>query len=150
MPLRFAIALLFSILSFPGPQGGLVSASLAQEQQMSNQPGLTPYTPTKIEWLALMVNSQLQYERQHTRDPYELSVVQADHDTLQIFIQYLPAVYPRPRAGTPRPYPSGDPGIMKRKINMVREKIMTTATRYGWEDWVKVREPVEASPPLKK
>ncbi len=60
---------------------------------MSDQPGLTPYTPTKIEWLALTVNSQLQYER-HASDPYELYVVQADHDTLQIFIQYLPAVYP--------------------------------------------------------
>lgn len=29
---------------------------------MPDQPGLTPYTTTKIEWLALLMNSQLQYE----------------------------------------------------------------------------------------
>ena len=82
---------------------------------MSDQPGLTPYT--------------LQYER-HASDPYELYVVQADHDTLQIFIRYLPAVYPRPRAGDPRPFPAGDPGAMKSKIKATREKIMTAAKRY--------------------
>ena len=30
------------------------------EHEMTNRPGLTPYTPTKIEWLALDVRSQLQ------------------------------------------------------------------------------------------
>jgi len=116
---------------------------------MSDQPGLTPYTPTKIEWLALTVNSQLQYER-YANDPYELFVVQADHDTLQIFIRYLPAVNPRPRAGDPRPFPAGDPGAMKSKIKATREKIMTAAKRYGWETWVKIQEPVESPPPLQK
>ena len=48
------------------------TVSLAKEQQMSDQPGLTPYTPTKIEWLALTVNPQLPYER-YANDPYELS-----------------------------------------------------------------------------
>ncbi len=146
---RFIIAVFFIITSLAGPQDGPVGTLLAMEQQMSDQPGLTPYTPTKIEWLALTVNSQLQYEH-HATDPYELFVVQADHDTLQIFIQYLPAVYPRPRAGDPRPYPSGDPKIWKSKIQAVREKIMTTATRYGWETWIKIHEPADASPPLKK
>jgi len=136
------------MISLAGLQDGLVAVSLAKEQQMLDQPGLTPYTPTKIEWLALTVNSQLQYER-HTNDPYELFVVQADHDTLQIFIRYLPAVYPRPRAGDPRPFPAGDPEAMKRKVKTAREKIMTTAKRYGWDTWVKIQEPVESPPPLK-
>jgi hypothetical protein len=98
MLFRFTIALVFSMVSLAGLQHGLVGVSFAKEQQMSDQPGLTPYTPTKIEWLALTVNSQLQYER-HAGDPYELFVIQADHETLQIFTRYLPAVYPRPRAG---------------------------------------------------
>ena len=149
MLFRFTIALVFSMVSLAGLQHGLVGVSFAKEQQMSDQPGLTPYTPTKIEWLALTVNTQLQYER-HAGDPYELFVIQADHDTLQIFARYLPAVYPRPRAGDPRPYPSGDPKIWKSKIQAVREKIMTTATRYGWETWIKIQEPADASPPLKK
>jgi hypothetical protein len=85
MLFRFTIALVYSMISLAGLQEGLVAVSLAKEQQMSDQPGLTPYTPTKIEWLALTVNSQLQYER-HASDPYVLYVVQADHDNLQIFI----------------------------------------------------------------
>lgn len=147
MLLRFTIALVYSMISLAGLQVGLVTVSFAKEQQMPDQPGLTPYTPTKIEWLALTVNTQLQYER-HASDPYELYVVQADHDTLQIFIQYLPAVYPRPRAGDPRPFPTGDPETMKHKIKAAREKIMTTAKRYGWDTWVKIQEPVESPPPL--
>ena len=148
MLFRFTIALVYSIISLAGLQDGLVTVSFAKEQQMPDQPGLTLYTPTKIEWLALTVNSQLQYEH-HSNDPYELYVVQADHDTLQIFIQYLPAVYPRPRAGDPRPFPTGDPETMKHKIKAAREKIMTTAKRYGWDTWVKIQEPVESPPPLK-
>ncbi|MDZ4855937.1 MAG: hypothetical protein SGJ26_13925 [Nitrospirota bacterium] len=148
MLFQFTLALVYSMISLAGLQDGLVAVSLAKEQQMLDQPGLTPYTPTKIEWLALTVNSQLQYER-HTNDPYELFVVQADHDTLQIFIRYLPAVYPRPRAGDPRPFPAGDPEAMKRKVKTAREKIMTTAKRYGWDTWVKIQEPVESPPPLK-
>jgi hypothetical protein len=148
MLFRLTIALVFSMISLAGLQDSLVAVSFAKEQQMSDQPGLTPYTPTKIEWLALTVNSQLQYEH-HASDPYELYVVQADHDTLQIFIQYLPAVYPRPRAGNPRPFPAGDPGTMKHKIKAAREKIMATAKRYGWDTWVKIQEPVESLPPLK-
>jgi hypothetical protein len=108
MSLRFTIALLFSIISIAAPPDGLVGVSLAKEPQMPDQPGLTPYTPTKIEWLALIVNSQLQYER-NANDPYELFVVQADHETLQIFSRYQPAVYPRP-------YPGGDPEIWKSNI----------------------------------
>ena len=149
MSLRITIALMFSIISLSGLQDSLVAVSSAKEQQMSDQPGLTPYTPTKIEWLALTVNSQLQYER-HSHDPYELFVAQTDHDTLRIFIQYQPAVYPRVRAGEPRPFPGGDPETMKSKIKAVRETIMTTAKCYGWETWVKIQEPIEASPPVKR
>ena len=138
---RFTVALVFSIISPAGLQDSLVAVSFATEQQMSDQPGLTSYTPTKIEWLALTVNSQVQYER-HASDPYELYVVQADHDTLQIFVRYLPAVYPRPRVG--------DPETMKSRMKAVRDKIMVTAKHYGWDTWIKIQEPVESPTPFKK
>ncbi len=38
---------------------------------------------------------------------------------------------------------------MKRKVKAAREKIMTTAKRYGWDTWVKIQEPVESPPPKK-
>ena len=71
MLFRFTIALVYSMISLAVLQDGLVTVSFAKEQQMPDQLGLTSYTPTKIEWLALTVNTQLQYER-HATDPYEL------------------------------------------------------------------------------
>lgn len=113
------------------------------EQQPPNRPGLTPYTPTRIEWLALTVNAQLQYER-YAEDPYEVFVVPADHETLELLIRY--------HAGTIRRQHNSPANLamMKRKIKATRELIMTTATRYGWEKWVTIREPVEMSPPPKR
>ncbi|MBI5314664.1 MAG: hypothetical protein HZB34_01680 [Nitrospirae bacterium] len=109
---------------------------------MPNQPGLTPYTPTKIEWLALTVNAQLQYER-HAEDLYEVFVVQADHETLELLIRYHPG--PSRRAYSPT-----NLAVMQSKIKTTRDLIMTTAKRYGWDKWVRIREPVEISPPLQR
>lgn len=142
MSLRFTIALVLSIVSLAGPQDGLAVVSLAEEQQMPNQPGLTPYTPTKIEWLALTANAQLQYER-HAEDLYEVFVVQADHEALEILIRYHPGA-------SRRAYSPSNLAVMKSKIKTTRELIMTMAKRYGWEKWVRIREPVEMSPPLQK
>jgi hypothetical protein len=108
------------------------------EQQTPNRPGLTPYTPSKIEWLALTVNAQLQYER-HAEDLYEVFVVQADHETLEILIRDHLGRSSRQRSTTKL-------AVMKSKIKTTRELIMATAKRYGWETWVRIREPVEVSP----
>ena len=103
------------------------------EQQTTNRPGLTPYTPTKIEWLALAVNSQLR------QDPsadslYSLSVVQSDHETLLIVVRYHPTV---------------NREMMNSTIEGARKVIMLTAKGYGWDNWVKIRERVEMYPPKK-
>ena len=42
MSLRITITLVLSIVCLAGLQGGLVVVSLAEEQEMPNQPGLTP------------------------------------------------------------------------------------------------------------
>src|SRR6185295_19043198 len=132
MSLRVTITLVLSIVCLAGLQDGLVVISLAEEQQMPNQPGLTPYTPTKIEWLALTVNAQLQYER-HAEDLYEVFVVQADHETLEILIRDHLGRSSRQRSTTKL-------AIMKSKIKTTRELVMATAKRYGWENWVRIRE----------
>lgn len=114
-----------------------------REQQTMNRPGLTPYTPTRIEWLALTVNSQLQYERQ-AEDLYEVFVVPADHETLEILFRYHAGTIRRPHNNPTRL------AMMKSKINTARDLIMTTARRYGWENWVTIREPVEMSLPIQR
>src|SRR5580765_315798 len=138
MSLRITITLVLSIVCLAGLQGGLVVVSLAEEQEMPNQPGLTPYTPRKIEWLALTVNAQLQHER-HAEDLYEVFVVQAGHETLEILIQDHLGQSSRHRGTTKLE-------IMKSQIKTTRELIMAPAKRYGWENWVRIREPVEVSP----
>jgi len=100
------------------------------EQQTLNPPGLVPYTPTRIEWLALIVNSQVQHEAS-IDSPYTLAIAQADHETLLILVRYHPTV---------------NREIMNGRIDTAREIIMTTAKSYGWEKWVKIRERVEMYP----
>jgi hypothetical protein len=99
-------------------------------QQTSDRPGLTPYTPTKIEWLALAVNSQLQQDSNADR-PFYLSVVQSDHETLLIFVRCSPTV---------------NREIMNSAIDTARKVIMITAKGYGWDKWVKILERVEMYP----
>ena len=103
------------------------------EQQAPNRPGLTPYTPTKIEWLALAVNSQLRQDASGD-SPFFLSVVQVDHETLLIFVRY---------------YSTVNREIMNSTINTAREVIMITAKSYGWDKWVKIREQIEMLPTKK-
>ena len=108
----------------------------ATKQQMRSQPdftpypGLTPYTPTKIEWLALVVNSQLRQAPTH-EGLYSLDVVQWDHETLLISVRYRPTV---------------GRAVLDRSVETAREAILSTARRYGWDNWVKIRERIEVSP----
>jgi hypothetical protein len=106
---------------------------LASGQQTPNRPGLAPYTPTQIEWLALMMNSQLR-EHPSIDSPYSLDIVQMNHETLLIFVRYAPTV---------------NRESMNRSINTAREVIMMTAKSYGWDNWVKILERVEMYPPTK-
>jgi hypothetical protein len=100
------------------------------EHEMPHQPGLTPYTPTKIEWLALDVRSQLQQDAS-ADSPFFLSVVHVDHETLLIKVRYLPTV---------------NRETMNSAIDSARKVIIATARSYGWDNWVKIREQVELSP----
>lgn len=101
--------------------------------QTPNRPGLTSYTPTKIEWLALALNAQLR-EHLSSERPYSLEIVAADHETLTILVRYHPAV---------------NRELMNRSITTAREVIMRTAKSYGWDTWVKIQERVELYAPPK-
>ena len=103
------------------------------EQETPNRPGLTPYTPTKIEWLALDVRSQLQQDAS-ADSAFFLSVVHMDHEALLISVRYLPTV---------------NREMMNSTIDSARKVIMARAKSYGWDNWVKIREQVEMSPSKK-
>ncbi|MDM0018174.1 hypothetical protein [Variovorax saccharolyticus] len=105
--------------------------TFAAHSQAGSAPGLQPYTPTRIEWLEVVCNGQLRAERTSER-PYSLSIVQSDHETLLIFVRYVPSM-----SGTDRTN-------MNRDIDTAREVIKITAKSFGWDKWLKVKEDVLA------
>ena len=58
-------------------------------QQAPSRPGLQPYTPTRIEWLALLLQAQLRQDAT-VDSPFSLNVVNSDHETILIFVRYQP------------------------------------------------------------
>lgn len=107
--------------------------TIISEQQTPNRPGLTSYTPTQIEWLALTMRASLRQDAS-TEYPYSLDIILVDHETLLIVVRYHPTV---------------NREIMNRTIDTAREVIMSTAINYGWDKWVKIRESVEMYSPSK-
>lgn len=107
----------------------LVSTAFAQS--IHSKPGLQPYTPTRIEWLALLCNDQLRQDAS-VDFPFNLNIVQKDHETLLILVQYQPNV---------------NREIMNNAIDTARKVIMITAKSYGWDKWLKIKERVEMVTP---
>ena len=100
------------------------------EPQTTNRPGLTPYTPNKIEWLALIMRASLRQDVS-IYHPYSLDIFPIDHETILIVVRYQPDVSRE---------------MMNRAIEAAREAIRSTAQSYGWDKWVKIRETVEMNP----
>ena len=104
-----------------------------ESQPTRSRPGVTPYTPTEGEWLALLMRAGLR--REATPDhPYSLDIVLADPQTLQIVVRHASTL---------------DRTRLNKAIEAAREAIRSTARSYGWDKWVKIRETVEAYPAKK-
>lgn len=104
-----------------------------ETQPTRSRPGVTPYTPTEGEWLALLMRAGLR--REATPDlPYSLDIVLADPQTLQIVVRHASTL---------------DRNTLNKAIETAREAIRSTARGYGWDKWVKIRETVEVYPAKK-
>lgn len=104
---------------------------LAQPTFGQSKPGLVPYTPTRIEWLATVLQAQLRQDiTEESR--FHLEIVNSDHETILIFVRYLPNV---------------NREVMNTTIQTVREVTMIAAKGYGWDSWVKIREDVQMGKP---
>lgn len=104
-----------------------LGAANAGEQSLLAKPGLEPYIPTRVEWLALAVNSQVRQDITQ-ESLFTLSVVNSDHETLVIYVRYHSTVNRQ---------------IMNMAIDTARKVIAIRAKGYGWENWVHVREDIE-------
>jgi hypothetical protein len=102
-------------------------------QPTPSRPGQALYTPTEGEWLAVTLRAGLRREASPDQ-PYSLDIILVDPETLQIAVRYQPTV---------------NREDMNRTIAAARETIRSTARRYGWDKWVKIREAIEAYPAKK-
>jgi hypothetical protein len=87
--------------------------------------GILPYTPTRLEWLAVEMNA---YHRQQltAEHPYMVTFVPLiNDDTILIHVYYAR---------------SSDPVALNMALNGARKVLDITLHAKGWAGWVKVRE----------
>lgn len=86
------------------------------------QPGMIPYTPTRLEWLALDLEAS--YHEDFARDTaYSLHYLPKAPNTVLIFVHY--------KSETPAE-------TVNRAIDSAKEVVYQDASSHGWRSWVKV------------
>ena len=98
-------------------------------QEQEELRGGGPYTPTKLEWLTVELNSGYRSDFEESGDvgQIERSFVHDQMDTIIVMIQYSGEV--------PRSH-------INRMADLGRKVARNSAKRRGW-DWIKVEEQVE-------
>lgn len=96
---------------------------------MSEKPqGLQIYTPTRLEWLVVMLNTLFQYDNLSS-DRFMLYYRGLkDGETIQIVVRY---------------YADVNRELMERRIQLGRDAISRYAESYGWESWLKTEVDIE-------
>jgi hypothetical protein len=89
--------------------------------------GLKPYTPTRLEWLALDYNARLRVEFSESSG-FSMAFVETKGDTILIYVRYVPSV---------------NREAMNMAINGAREVISMDAKSRGWSSWLKMKEEVK-------
>lgn len=107
----------------------LACSSFVWAQQKSVKlEGAKPYTPSRLEWLAVELNAgsrvPLSVENGYSMDFVPLE----NENTILIFVKYLPSV---------------NREIMNMDINTSREIIAMESKARGWSSWLRVKERVE-------
>ena len=89
--------------------------------------GLKPYTPTRLEWLALDYNARLRVELSESSG-FSMGFVDVKGDTILIYVRYFLSV---------------NRETMNMAINGAREVISMDAKSRGWSSWLKMKEDVK-------
>jgi len=100
----------------------VLAACVAYAQMKRRSPGTEPYTPTKLEWLAVILNATR--DNNLAGDNFLIWYSTSGDDTIEIFVQYAPDVRRE---------------WMNQMVEKYRGEVETVARNYGW-NWVKVRE----------
>jgi hypothetical protein len=85
------------------------------------EPGMMPYTPTRIEWLALELEASF-HQDFSSDSPYALHYIAATPNTIFIVVQY--------RNNAPI-------GVVDKAIDVAKRLVNAHASSNGWS-WVKI------------
>jgi hypothetical protein len=99
-------------------------------------PGEQPYIPTRIEWLALDLQTKLPNNNGFSAlRRFSIGIGPDYPDTILIVVCY---------------YPDVDRQLMKTEIENYHKAINIRAKKFGWDNWVKIREDVRLFDPNKQ
>jgi len=90
---------------------------------LEKAPGLEIYTPNRLDWLMLQLNSLFQHEGLSI-DGFELYYLSdIDGESIRVVVNHNANV---------------DKELMGSKLEVAKRAVSAFAKRYGWESWVKV------------
>ena len=85
--------------------------------------GDKPYTPTRLEWLAVQLNSELS-----SFTGVDVGYSARRNNTLELIIRYLPQT---------------DRAILNKIVNLHKKHAIESAKVRGWDTWLKIKENVK-------
>lgn len=98
------------------------------QDHLSTLEGWKPYTPSRLQWLALELNAALRVPLS-VESGYLMDFVPIENeDAILIYVRYLPSV---------------NREVMNISIDSARNVITIKAEGYGWTSWLKVKEEIK-------
>ena len=117
---RFVLGVLMFLL------GSLLAAN---GQHRAQTEGGKPYTPTRLEWLAVNLEAENRVDLGSGSQDFGMNFLPDEqNNAIVIFASYLP---------------SADRVLVNKQISDAREIVLRQAKIYGWSQWIKVREHIE-------
>jgi hypothetical protein len=108
---------------------GIGAFALAQSRT-SQREGAKPFTPTRLEWMAVELNAQMRTDAT-AENPFQMTFVPVENeDAILIYVTYLPSV---------------DREIMNQAVETARQVIAINSKSRGWNSWMNVKERIEMS-----
>ncbi len=108
-----------------------ISAVLAQSPTLQRElQGTKPYTPTRLEWLAVKLNAYYRYDS--LREPalgFNVTFVTIENeDSILLYVQHMR---------------DANRASMNITVNSARKIFDMEVKNRGWDSWVKLREKIE-------
>ncbi|RKU12641.1 hypothetical protein C6501_10865 [Candidatus Poribacteria bacterium] len=91
-------------------------------------PGLEKHTPTRLDWLAVILNAQFGYDN-----------VASDRFTLS----YLPGVDGKSLSVIVKHFADADKKRMEERIDLAKKAVSAVSEMYDWDSWLEVKVDVE-------